>query len=65
MADVAPARSGGNPGRLLTAVLEREQGEVREPGDVVLRGIDPENAAFVARPVTLVEFDSHSGAPVT
>jgi hypothetical protein len=46
-------------------VLEREQGEVREPGDVVLRGIDPENAAFVARPVTLVEFDSHPGAPVT
>jgi hypothetical protein len=35
----------GNPGRLLTAVLERVQAEVREPRDVAVGGVDAEDAA--------------------
>ena len=51
--DVA-ALGGRDAGRLLAAVLERVEREVGEPGDVVLRGVDPEYAALVARAVALV-----------
>ena len=53
--DRAAARGGRDPGRLLAAVLEREQGEVREPGDVVLGRVDAEDAALVARAVAMVD----------
>ena len=55
----------GDARRLLAAVLKRVQGEVREPGDVVLRRIDTEDAALVARPVAIVELciHRHGGAP--
>ena len=52
--DAAAARRGGDARRLLPAVLEREQGEVGEPGDVVLRRVDPEHAALVARSVAMI-----------
>ena len=35
----------GDPGRLLTAVLEGEEAEVGEPRDVALRPVDAEDAA--------------------
>jgi hypothetical protein len=35
-------------------VLEREQRKVREPGDVVIRRVDAEDAALVARSVTMI-----------
>ena len=57
----------GDPRRLLTPVLERKQGEVGEARHVVLRRIDAENAAFVARPVAIVELCIHkcaAGPPV-
>ena len=60
-----PARRGRDPGRLLAAVLEREQREVREPGDVVLGRVDPEHAALVARPVAMIvqrHGSKHAGA---
>ena len=34
----------GDPGRFLAAVLEREQTEIRETGNVTLFGPDSENA---------------------
>ena len=43
------AVDGRDPGRLLPAVLERVQREVREPGDVGFRRVDAEDAALVAR----------------
>ena len=46
--DVA-ALAGGDPGRLLAAVLERVEAEVGEAGDVVPGRVDAEDAAFVAR----------------
>ena len=52
--DLAAARGGGDPGRLLAAVLERVQREVREIGDVVSRRKDAEDAALVARSVAMV-----------
>ena len=39
-----PLLGDGDPGRLLTAVLEREQPEVREPGHLALVGADAEDA---------------------
>ena len=43
-----PATLGdGDPGRLLAAVLQREEGEVREPRDVALDRPDSEDAAHV------------------
>jgi hypothetical protein len=53
--DVAPVLGGGDARRLLAAVLQREKGEVREPGDVLAGRVDPEDAALVARAVALVE----------
>ena len=50
--DVA-ALAGGDPGRLLAAVLERVEGEVGEPGDVVARRVHAEHAALVARAVAV------------
>ena len=51
---------GRDPGRLLAAVLQREQREVREPGDVRLGRVHAEDAALVARSVAMVELVSHS-----
>ena len=48
-----PALAGRDAGRLLAAVLERVEREVGEPGDVLLRGVDAEDAALVAGPVAL------------
>jgi hypothetical protein len=44
---------GRDAGRFLAAVLERVQREVCEPGDVLLRRVDAEHAALVARAVTV------------
>jgi hypothetical protein len=41
--------------RLLAAVLERVEREVRETGDIVPGGADAEDAALVARPVSGVD----------
>jgi hypothetical protein len=40
------------------AVLEGVQREVGETGDVVLRGVDPEDAALVTRSVAFVEVEA-------
>ena len=53
--DVAVAVGGRDAGRLLAAVLERVEREVRQPGDVVAGRVYPEDPAFVARAVTVVE----------
>jgi hypothetical protein len=44
----APAVGDCDPGRLLPAVLERVEAEVREPRDVAARGADAEHAAHQA-----------------
>ena len=49
-----PRGGGGDSRRLLAAVLEREQREVRQTGDVVSRREDAEHAALVARSVAMV-----------
>ena len=54
---------GGDPGRLLSAVLEREQGEVGNAGDVVSGRVDAENAALVARSVAMVVHRRHGAGP--
>ena len=46
--DVA-ALAGGDPGRLLAAMLKRVEAEVGEPGDVVPGRVYAEHAALVAR----------------
>ena len=46
---------GGDAGRLLPAVLERVEREVRQPGDVVPGRVDAEDAALVARSVAEVQ----------
>jgi len=38
----------GDPGRLLAAVLQREEPEVREPGDVAVGCVDAEDPAHQA-----------------
>ena len=50
--DVA-ALAGGDPGRLLAAVLERVEGEVGEAGDVVAGCVNAEHPALVARSVAV------------
>ena len=62
--DVA-ALAGGDPGRLLAAVLERVEREVGEPGDVVAGRVDAEDPALVARAVAIgarSDGGSHHGA---
>ena len=56
--DVA-ALAGGDPGRLLAAVLQRVEAEVGEAGDVVAGCVYAEDAALVTRPVAVI------GAPRT
>ena len=51
-----PADVGGrDAGRLLAAVLQCEEREVRESGDVVVGTVDPEDATLVARAVAVVQ----------
>src|SRR5581483_3806194 len=50
--DVA-ALAGGDPGRLLAAVLQRVEAEVGEAADVVARRVDAEHPAFVAWPLAV------------
>ena len=59
--EAAAALGGRDPRRLLAAVLQREQREVRQSGDVVLRREDAEDTALVARAVAMV--DHGSGMP--
>ena len=49
------ALAGGDPGRLLAAVLERVEREVGEPGDLVPGRVDAEDPALVARAVAVGE----------
>ncbi len=46
-ADLAPVRNG-DPGALLAPMLEPEQTEVRQPGDVLPLGVHAEDSAFLA-----------------
>ena len=41
----APLLGDGDAGRLLAAVLQREEAEVREPRDVAVGGVNAEDAA--------------------
>jgi len=50
-----PVLDGRDPRGLLATVLERVQSEERESSDVVLRAVDAEDTALVARSVTLIE----------
>ena len=52
--DVA-ALTGGDPGRLLAAVLQRVESEVGETGDVVAGSVYAKNPAFLARAVAVAE----------
>ena len=49
-----PALAGGDPGRLLAAVLQRVEAEVGEPGDVVAGRVYAEDPAFVARALAVI-----------
>src|SRR6476469_9357576 len=49
----AAALGGRDPRRLLASMLQCEQGEVRQSGDVVLRREDPEDTALVARAIAM------------
>src|ERR1700693_3328726 len=62
--DAAAVRSRRDPSRLLSAVLKREQGEIGQPGDVVVRCVDPEDATFVARPIAMIVHRRHSAVPL-
>ena len=53
--DVAAVIGGRDPRGLLSTMLQRVQREEGEAGDVVLRTVDPEHPALVARSVALVE----------
>src|SRR5215469_8924339 len=48
-----PALAGGDPGRLLAAVLQRVEAEVGQAGDVVPRCVYAEDAAFLPRPLAI------------
>src|SRR5262249_8313592 len=52
--DVA-ALAGGDPGRLLAAVLECVEAEVGQPGDVMAGRVYAEDAALVARSIAVGE----------
>ena len=56
----AAAWRGRNARRLLPAVLKREECEIGEPRDVVLRRIDAENPTFVPRSVAVIREVSHT-----
>src|SRR6185503_14648564 len=58
--DVA-ALAGGDPGRLLAAVLQRVEREVGEPGDVVARRVYAEHPAFITRAVAVGREPLESG----
>jgi hypothetical protein len=47
------ALAGGDPGRLLAAVLQRVEAEVGEAGDIVPGCVYTEDAAFLARRVVI------------
>ena len=53
--DVATAVGCGDARRLLAAMLQGVEREVGQARDVVLGGVDPEDAALVARAVALVQ----------
>jgi hypothetical protein len=53
--DVAAVIGRGDARGLLPTVLQRVEREIRESGDVVLRGVDPEDPALVSRSVAIVE----------
>ena len=55
--DVAARVGRGDARRLLPAVLQGVEGEVRQARDVVLGRVDPEDAALVPRAVALVEVE--------
>ena len=57
--DVPVSRRRCNPRRLLATMLQREQGEVSESGDVVIGTVDAEDAALVAWPVAMVGEKRH------
>src|SRR6202020_3457846 len=57
--DVAAPRRGGDARRLLPPVLKREQPEIGQPSDVVLRRVDPEHPALVPRPVPMIGWRRH------
>ena len=56
--DVAALRSGRDARGLLAAVLQREQGKVRQTSDVMAGRIDPEDAALIAGSVAVVVHES-------
>jgi hypothetical protein len=47
------ALAGGDARRLLAAVLERVEAEVRQPGHIVARCVYAEDAALIARTVAV------------
>ncbi len=55
-----PVAGARDPGGLLAAVLEGEEGEVGQARNVVLGRVNPEHAALVARPVAVVEVGLHA-----
>ena len=59
----AAALGGRDPRRLLAPVLQREQGEVRQSGDVVLRREDAEDTALVARAIAMIDHGFHAQPP--
>ena len=59
----APALGDGDPGGLLAAMLEREEPEVRQAGDVALAGADAEDAAHQALTASWASASSVSGSP--
>src|SRR6185437_15595033 len=61
--DLPAAWGRGDPGRLLAAVLKREQGEVGDAGDVVSRRKYAEDAALVARAIAMVIHGSTHSQP--
>ena len=49
------ALAGGDPGRLLAAVLQRVEREVGKPGDIVPGSVYAKDPALVARAVAVTE----------
>jgi hypothetical protein len=55
------ALGGGDAGRLLTAVLEGIEAEVREPGDLAAGCVYAKYPAFIARAIAIGNVESHVG----